>query len=93
VSVFFSLFVGFGDAVLTVLAPLFATMALSLPAFSPVKTALGSAGTSGFVLKVSSFVLSPSLRRFATGSLSSMLLIAEVDVVICALMASWLKMQ
>ena len=93
VSVFFSLFVGFGDAVLTVLAPLFVTMALSLPALNPVKTALGAAGTSGFMLKVSSFMLSLSLRRFATGSLSNVLLVAEADVVICALIASWLKMQ
>lgn len=92
-SAFFSLFVGLGDAVVTVLAPLFATMTLSLPALNPVKTALGAVGTSGFTLKLWLFLLSLSRLRFVAGSLSSVLVIGEVDDVICDLVASWLKMQ
>jgi hypothetical protein len=48
---FLPLSVGFEGAAVAVLAPLFATMTLSLPADSPVKTALGAVGTACALLK------------------------------------------
>ena len=71
--------VWFDNAVAAVLAPLLATIVLSLPAVKPVKTALGAIGASGLMLDASCFVLSLSFWRFAAGSPSVLVLVDEVD--------------
>lgn len=68
-SIFLPLFDGFDDAAVEVLAPLFATIALSLPADSPVKIALGAVGAARGLLETSiSAVSLSSFWRFAAGS-------------------------